>query len=381
MYRQLYMTGGIMNAVPRNQYGFGDIVKKITKPIKKGVKKIGDIAGDMDAKDIASVVALASGNPQLAASIQASGSGTGDPYLDTALSFYGGTGGFGGGSGGSGGTFGFPTGGSDLDAIQQIMKMGDTVSSLVDTGDIEIGEGDSVFNPNRGKIEEPGGGIGDFIDILGRIGGSIFEDFSKNPVATAGGTIGATAAYKDQQRINEALEKAFEEYKAAEEKKRKQYTTGEGLPSLPVTNRSTKIADVARAPAAGGGSYDEKFMELVAELREAGFSQQEAIEEARKRLSKDMAMGGIMDTREAYAMGSEVPIRENQAGVKEMDYRQTGGFVPPIGVKEKADDIPAMLSNNEFVFTADAVRGAGDGDVNKGAKKMYAMMNMYEGKA
>ena len=381
MYRQLYMTGGIMNAVPRNQYGLGDIVKKITKPIKKGVKKIGDVVGDMDAKDVASVIALASGNPQLAASIQASGSGTGDPYLDTALSFYGGTGGFSGGSGGSG-TFGFPTGGSDIDAIQQIMKMGDIASGFVDTGpdgtetmkDIERITG-------KGPMNEQSGGIGDFIDILGRIGGSIFEDFSKNPVATVGGTVGATAAYQDQQRINKALEKAFEDYKAEEAKKRKQYTTGEGLPSLPVTNRSTKIADVARAPAAEGGSYDEKFMELVAELREAGFSQQEAIEEARERLSKNMAMGGIMDTREAYAMGSEVPIRENQAGVREMDFRQTGGFVPPIGVKEKADDIPAMLSNNEFVFTADAVRGAGDGDVNKGAKKMYAMMNMYEGKA
>ncbi|MGA1047323.1 MAG: hypothetical protein ACO3UU_04885, partial [Minisyncoccia bacterium] len=73
--------------------------------------------------------------------------------------------------------------------------------------------------------------------------------------------------------------------------------------------------------------------------------------------------------RIGFMMGSEVPVRENQAGVREMDYRNTGGFVPPIGVKEKADDIPAMLSNNEFVFTADAVRAAGGGSVNKGAQK------------
>ena len=90
--------------------------------------------------------------------------------------------------------------------------------------------------------------------------------------------------------------------------------------------------------------------------------------------------GGIINTREAYAMGSEVPIRENQAGVREMDFRQTGGFVPPIGVKEKADDIPAMLSNNEFVFTADAVRAAGGGSVNKGAQKMYNLMKSLENK-
>jgi hypothetical protein len=80
-------------------------------------------------------------------------------------------------------------------------------------------------------------------------------------------------------------------------------------------------------------------------------------------------------------MGSEVPIRENPVGIKEMDFRETGGFVPPIGVKEKADDIPAMLSNNEFVFTADAVRAAGGGNINKGAQRMYQTMKALEGKA
>jgi len=89
--------------------------------------------------------------------------------------------------------------------------------------------------------------------------------------------------------------------------------------------------------------------------------------------------GGIMDLRDNFAMGSEVPIRQNQVGIPEMDYRDTGGFVPPIGVKEKADDIPAMLSNNEFVFTADAVKAAGGGSVNKGAQKMYALMKQLEG--
>jgi len=40
-----------------------------------------------------------------------------------------------------------------------------------------------------------------------------------------------------------------------------------------------------------------------------------------------------------------------------------------------------MLSNNEFVFTADAVRAAGGGSVNKGAQKMYALMKQLEGQA
>ena len=62
---------------------------------------------------------------------------------------------------------------------------------------------------------------------------------------------------------------------------------------------------------------------------------------------------------------------------KEMDLREDGGFVP-IGRMEKADDVPARLSKNEFVFTADAVRNAGDGNVDKGAEVMYNMMKNLE---
>jgi len=60
----------------------------------------------------------------------------------------------------------------------------------------------------------------------------------------------------------------------------------------------------------------------------------------------------------------------------EMDYRQ-GGMIP-MGSKERADDVPARLSKNEFVMTADAVRAAGGGSVNEGAKRMYNLMNNLE---
>ena len=95
--------------------------------------------------------------------------------------------------------------------------------------------------------------------------------------------------------------------------------------------------------------------------------------------------------RIGYAMGTEdkvemaagiegLPINVNPKGIKELDLRETGGFIAPVGVKEKADDIPAMLSNNEFVFTADAVRAAGGGSVNKGAQIMYDTMKKLESK-
>ena len=78
------------------------------------------------------------------------------------------------------------------------------------------------------------------------------------------------------------------------------------------------------------------------------------------------AMGGIMNLK----MGG-TPV--------EMDLRAKGGFVP-IGKKERADDVPARLSKNEFVFTAKAVRNAGGGDIREGAKRMYNLMNRLEAK-
>jgi hypothetical protein len=78
------------------------------------------------------------------------------------------------------------------------------------------------------------------------------------------------------------------------------------------------------------------------------------------------AMGGIMNLK----MGG-MPV--------EMDLRAKGGFVP-IGKKERADDVPARLSKNEFVFTANAVRNAGNGDIRKGAKRMYNLMHQLEAK-
>ena len=76
------------------------------------------------------------------------------------------------------------------------------------------------------------------------------------------------------------------------------------------------------------------------------------------RIKKDN--GGIMDL-----------------GGMEKDNRTTGGFVP-IGAYEKKDDVPARLSKNEFVMTADAVRAAGGGSINKGAQRMYDTMKHLE---
>ena len=76
---------------------------------------------------------------------------------------------------------------------------------------------------------------------------------------------------------------------------------------------------------------------------------------------------------------ARIPMQEGgmmDMGGLDKDYRE-GGFVP-IGEEERADDVPARLSKNEFVFTADAVRNAGEGDIDKGAEVMQNMMDNLE---
>ncbi len=90
-----------------------------------------------------------------------------------------------------------------------------------------------------------------------------------------------------------------------------------------------------------------------------------------KQLIKDMKKKG---TRKGKADGGLMNL-----GGNEMDLRG-GGFVP-MGAKERADDVPARLSKNEFVMTADAVRAAGGGSVQKGADLMYDQMKRLERKA
>ena len=115
------------------------------------------------------------------------------------------------------------------------------------------------------------------------------------------------------------------------------------------------VSDEAGAiPKKGGGVTPDD----MGKLKQSDFNSEEDYQRYLRQLNKK-AEGGLMDL-----------------GGNEMDLRG-GGFVP-IGAKEKADDVPARLSKNEFVMTADAVRAAGGGSVDKGADRMYNMMKNLE---
>jgi len=125
-----------------------------------------------------------------------------------------------------------------------------------------------------------------------------------------------------------------------------------------------------RDPAAVRGYLAQYFKNANPEATESE-AEQFALEQTREYAAQGGRIGLAMGT---MPMGEP---RQNPQGIMELDYRQQGGFVP-VGIKEKADDVPAMLSKNEFVFTADAVRNAGDGDVEKGAQRLYNTMKTLE---
>ena len=129
---------------------------------------------------------------------------------------------------------------------------------------------------------------------------------------------------------------------------------------------------------------DIPMMDLVEEFEIQFKRKPNSLEELKEFYKDRYDYKGPADVKIRETM--EESFREKAAegglmnlGGKEMDLRK-GGFVP-IGKKERADDVPARLSKNEFVMTADAVRAAGGGSVNEGAKRMYKVMNDLEARA
>ena len=126
--------------------------------------------------------------------------------------------------------------------------------------------------------------------------------------------------------------------------------------------------------ALGGDTMASRLRELIKKSNAGTLTSQEEQEMEQLYIMLDYGPGekngGIIGLKEGGMLNF---------GGREMDLRG-GGFVP-IGRKERADDVPARLSKNEFVMTADAVRAAGGGDVNKGAQRMYNVMNNLEARA
>ena len=358
MERQLRMGGGIMNIQPRQQYGLGSIVKSIGKGVKKAVSGVKDFA----KSDIGKMAILAAGGYALGGGFGAGGFKFGN--LPGAGFF--GPGSFNPLKTGTGASkFGSMLSGIGRSNVAQQVLRGPAEYGATTKGMGSLGKTLGVF----------AGG-----SALGALMGAAEEGDQEAIAATR--DVGALKGYLASYYSN--LGYSADQIATNVERDTAEYTSGSG-----------GYATGGRVGAMYGcrmkleeGTLDPRIREIVIDLMDnEGFEFGEAVKEAYRRVesTENKANGGRM----GYAYGSNdlvdqasgimnLPKRVNNAGVKELDLRDSGGFIPPVGVKEKADDIPAMLSNNEFVFTADSVRGFGDGDVNKGAQRMYDMMKKLE---
>ena len=363
MYRQLKNRGGIMQLEPRQQYGLGSLVKSVTGAVKSAVGGIKDLV----SSDVGKLALLAAG--------------------------------------------GYYLGGGNLLGLQRAGMSGFSFGNLAPSalkssllGSIEAGTGLYGGGPLSGIMNTLQGS---------KLGSAIL---SSKGLKTGAAILGGSALMSSLFGSPEEAKQLYSERPSVVREYLAQYYRNVNK-DRDVTDAEVEefVNQQTREYAANGGrigfnqgkSY--RFMELIDEEGEDEYYRKKAEELDMKynperyapppkkpidfegRLKRLMKAKGMLDP-ESFEMllrelESERPNkayggpmgepRENQGGIMELDYRKTGGFVP-IGIKEKADDVPAMLSKNEFVMTADAVRGAGNGDVEKGAQRMYKVMKTLE---
>jgi hypothetical protein len=295
---------------PRQLYGLGSLVKKITKPIKKIVK-----------------------------------SPIGKAALGAAA-LYGVN------------RFGIPgTGGFGQGAISRLFS----------------GRGRDLITQASGKSSS-GGGLGGFFSKI--LGGAKkgFDGLSFGQKAFLGGGAALSllpfltgGAEEEEEVITDPFSVTPSSITDIVAQARRRDPSLRFLPQTQFAQPGFfTAAEGGRAQLAGGGNRVTQLLQLLEGTKDP--MDRRMIQQEIDMLLGKFAKGGIADLPE---------VRMLEGGMPEIDYRQSGGFVP-VGKKEKADDVPAMLSKNEFVMTADAVRGMGDGNVEKGAQKMYDQMKQLE---
>jgi len=321
--------GGIMHSEGREHYGIGSIFKSVGKAVsgvvKGAVNAVKSVASSPIGKAALAAAAIYYGGPMLSTAL-----GGPSSWLGTADAF------------------------SELGGTQGILGFGGQFAPMSGA----LTSGISNLIPSSFSNLMPTG-VGDLVSKYG----------TSALIGSAAGVLGGALTGQPQQQPGESNA----DYQARVDQWRATLSSGLNNPTLSSVNNPSSLfpnnpfyaqrrptdIGINRGYAYGGriGYEDGGISGIIGQATREGF------------FGNNMLAAGGVPTGEP---------RQNQHGVSEIDYRKRGGYVPPIGIKEKADDIPAMLSNNEFVFTADAVRNAGHGDVNKGAQRMYKLMKHLE---
>jgi len=394
MNRQLYMGGGIMDVVPREQYGFGSIFKGVTKAVKKVAGGVKDIA----SSDLGKAALLAAGAyyaPGFGIKAQGGFGAFGSMLKNKAAGMVPkllkGKAGTALGITALGGLFGGAMAGKSEEEVESLTRDVPALKSYLTQYYTNLNpelrnQPEKVEQFVNSQIAEYNEGKGGYA-MGGRIGYGEGDPDPKIP----------EQFLEDLKRRK--IDELFQRYKRFEEDYEREKAGAQTQEAAMGGRIGYDIGGNAMTASYG---YDDAMSETYNNFLDMKKNKQipidmdfdEFLRDVVPEMSKmqtegrgSAAMGGRMQ----YALGDSasqnamqasgiegLPMRQNPKGVQELDLRDNGGFIPPVGIKEKEDDIPAMLSNNEFVFTADAVRGMGDGDVELGAQRMYDQMKTLE---
>ena len=420
---------------PRQQYGLGSFVKKITK---KATKPFTKIAKKLVPKEIAGIMRVAA--PFLppgyreAAYLLSTAKQTGrispiDLALASAPTFFGKTN-LGQGIAQRVGDFRLPgmernlrqlmVGTPEITSVRPTLKegiiSGDAVAGIGDTGIATETIGRfPVFE--KGKTVEATSGLfgkggemfkfgkGDVGILDTKAGQTLFgketdEGFRFSPTKLGSIGISTLSLIRDAKTPDEAGTALAEATGDSEDYERGKLLFSQlpqGIFDIPEQFRlQSKDGGLMRENYAMGSDmkmaefdlkdYMDEFERVFPEMKEKRGTEEymDMLEDYFRGLASKNKQG-IMTAKEGgranLALGTMPTAQESGLGGLpiEADMRYTGGFMP-YGAKEKADDVPARLSKNEFVFTADAVRAAGGGSVQKGAQRMYNTMKQLESK-
>jgi len=373
--RQLRSQGGIMNVVGRQKYGLGSFVRKAFGKAK-------DVVSDVVKSPIGKAAIIGAGAFGIpGTSFGGLFGGIGPKIGGGSISSFFGKGKF-----------------NPLSALGKENMIGET-TKLSGLGKI-LGK--------VGLTDAETGGLSGIGKLLGA--GGLLGYFTSKGIAPEEAKQLEQDVYRGKGAGLDMIKADIQKYKSGESSEADMFAKGYNF--LPERSRirqaeggRIKLGNGTPSPEAGSikneSNKERAFMklldteaidkraddkmEMINRLIEMGMDEEKVLDLLMpNRFSNDgktnmdgspkmeKAMGGMMN----MPMGEP---RQNAGGITELDYRAKGGFVP-VGIKEKADDVPAMLSKNEFVMTADAVRGAGNGSIEKGAQKMYDQMKQLEGK-
>ena len=337
MPRQLRDKGGIASVTPREKYGLGSKLKERFRKLIPN--ELADIA-------VKAAPFVAPFNPGIAGLMRGIGRFDQRGSISDAFKQGVGTFAFGAGArslggadpfgGGLKGGFTSPLSPDRTTAVKEFFNPQEKLGSTYDEAGLEVAK------PTEGTAFKTTGGGPEFITkttkatidkipIVNKL-----PEFAKSQILVGGATGAITYVYE-----------AF----LAEEPPQEEFESNDEY----MARRRENVGRKMKSYFDNYFKFDKDYSGMTDEQKNAFI--------ARVNVAKGGMPTGVMTT--------------NKAGVMERDYRDKGGFVP-VGIKEKADDVPAMLSKNEFVFTADAVRGAGNGSIEKGAQRMYDTMKKLE---